>query len=136
MKFKSTTTDGRLDDILNTLNHIPSKHFSCMAISTEISPNDIGQIQRNLDEVRIMVDHLIKEGYVQENSMGYSINFAGKIFIEKGGHKESTETKAILYRNKKIQNIVLTVGSALAALGALGLLFFEIIKYCYSCHCK
>jgi len=75
----------------------------------------------------VIIEKLVKDGYLSQDRALLSITFEGKLFSKQGGYREKNRKESISYRNAYIQTLVLTGGTAAA--GAYGI--FEICKWIF-----
>jgi hypothetical protein len=68
-------------------------------------------------------------GFPELHDIQYSISFEGKLFYEQGGYETESNRKTISSRLQSIQTWAIALGGILGALGTIGLLLFEYLKY-------
>ena len=93
----------------------------------------------DFDKLRAILEKLHKDGYAIKPSENlYQISFEGKLFYEEGGYNQldidkKINRESIRLKNEKerINQILLVRGAIGAAIGAIGLVIWEMIKYIF-----
>lgn len=166
------TTQENLDAILTVLNEGHKESFDVEIVEERNGEKTIKSFGRKLDrpdlmspisillkipiykkgilinqgELILILEYLIKGGYIQRHDLIYignsgyidlhSITYLGKVLIESGGfvrqHSDEQEKKIFESANKaKIEslNSFMANWTMWAAIGAIGIVLFEILKY-------